>query len=186
MKITRIAGAVVAALAVTLAAAACGGGTSSTSKTATPAAPATKAAAAITVEGAWARKSTGAAMTTPAGGMTTPAGGMMTPAAAGDRGAAFMVIKNSGAATDALIGASSDVATATEVHETVMQGDQAIMRPVARIDVPAGGQVELKPGGYHIMFIGLKQPLQTGTRVTVDLRFEKAGVVTVEAEVREQ
>jgi copper(I)-binding protein len=89
---------------------------------------------------------------------------MMTPGSGGsvDRGAAYMVIKNSGSSADALIGASSDVADKAEIHETKMVDGNATMSPVARIEVPAGGSVELKPGSYHVMFIGLKQPLRSG------------------------
>jgi hypothetical protein len=157
-----------------------GGGKTAVANTPTaskPAATPTAARAAISVEGAWARKS-------PAG-----QGGMMAgqpTMMAGDRGAAYLVIKNSGSTDDALVGAESAVANATEVHESVMDGDTVSMRPVARIDVKAGGSVELKPGGYHIMFIGLKQPLAVGAKITLTLKFEKAGSVQVEAEVREQ
>ncbi len=146
----------------------------------------------ITVEGAWARNSPGMAggMMTPGAGMTP--GGMMTPGAgmtpggmtSGDRGAAYMVIKNSGDADDALIAATSTLADATEVHESRMEGDVATMVEVERVPVPAGGQAELKPGSFHIMFIGLKQPLEAGTTVTFELEFEKAGKIAVTAEVR--
>jgi hypothetical protein len=177
-------GPVALAVAAVFAGAACGGdnGGGKTAVADTPtasksAATPTAAKATISIEGAWARKS-------PAG-QATPMAGQPTMMA-GDRGAAYMVIKNSGSADDALIGAESTVANATEVHESVMNGDVVTMRPVARIDVKAGGSVELKPGGYHIMFIGLKQPLQAGTKVTVTLKFEKAGSVQVEAEVRDQ
>ena len=177
--------AVAAAILVgaTLAGAACGdddnggGGTAvSTTATASKTVSTPAATASIEVEGAWARKSAAP------GGMTAGQPTMM----AGERGAAYMVIKNVGSGDDALIGAASTVANATEVHESVMSGDVVTMRPVARINVKAGGSIELKPGGYHIMFIGLKQPLQVGEKVVVTLKFEKAGLVQVEAEVRDQ
>ena len=95
-----------------------------------------------------------------------------------------MIITNAGKVDDALIAASSSVSTATEVHESVMNGDQVTMREVDKIAVPAGKAVELKPGGYHVMFIGLKKPLTVGETVEVELTFEKAGKVTVTAEVR--
>lgn len=100
--------------------------------------------------------------------------------------AAYMVIKNNAGQADALIGAATDVAAAAELHEMVMEGDVMKMRPVAgqRIEIPARGQVELKPGGLHVMLIGLKQKLDPGATVDLTLRFEKAGEVRVKAEVR--
>lgn len=129
----------------------------------------------IVIEGAWARNSPGGMM----GGDATPSG------MAGDRGAAYMTITNNGDGDDALIGASSDVADATEVHESVMDGDQATMKQVDRVEIAAGASVELKPGGYHVMFIGLKEPLMTGDTISVELEFENAGKITVEVAVRE-
>jgi copper(I)-binding protein len=186
------AGAIALAIVVAIGAAACGNGDSkSTSTTKSPSAAQSPSTSmreeAITVESAWARNSPAGGMMTPAAGMTTPAsGGMMTPAAAGARGAAYMVIKNGGTTADALIGATSDIAATVEVHETKMDGDNVTMMPIARIEVPAGGSVELTPGGYHVMFIGLKQPLKVGEKVILNLQFEKAGTIPVQAEVREQ
>ena len=59
------------------------------------------------------------------------------------------------------------------------------MRPIARLEIPAGGTVELMPGGYHIMLIDLNQELKVGDKIEVTLKFEKAGDVKVTAEVRE-
>lgn len=142
----------------------------------------------ISVTEVWARNSPAGMMAggaaTPGMG-TTPAAGMGTgTTVTGDRGAAYMIITNAGTVDDALIAASSSVSTATEVHESVMNGDQVTMREVDKIAVPAGKAVELKPGGYHVMFIGLKKPLTVGETVEVELTFEKAGKVTVTAEVR--
>jgi copper(I)-binding protein len=109
----------------------------------------------------------------------------MGTAVPGERGAAYMIIRNGGDADDALIGASSDVATATEVHESKMDGDTVTMRQVDRIGVTAQGSVELKPGGYHVMFIGLTRELKSGDVVSVTLHFEKAGDVAVQATVRD-
>lgn len=110
-------------------------------------------------------------------------------------GAAYMKIENTGSAADALIGASSPAATTVEVHETVAMGSPAPgasgdggmmgMQPIARLDIPAGGSVELKPGSYHIMLIGLKQDLKVGDSVEITLKFEKVGEIKVTASVRE-
>lgn len=98
--------------------------------------------------------------------------------------AAYMLIRNNGSAADRLVRAESDVAAAVELHETKMEGGMMKMAPVDGIAVPAGGQVELKPGGLHIMLIGLKRELKAGESVPFKLHFEKAGVVEVTAQVR--
>jgi periplasmic copper chaperone A len=64
-----------------------------------------------------------------------------------------------------------------------MQGDVMQMRQVDGIALPAGQKVELKPGGLHVMFIGLKQPLALGGKVPVTLKFEQAGEVKVDFEI---
>ena len=76
-------------------------------------------------------------------------------------GGAFMVLVNKGGA-DRLLGISADVARSTELHEMKMENDVMRMRQVDGIDVGAGQTVELKPGGYHVMFVGLKAPLKAG------------------------
>ena len=58
------------------------------------------------------------------------------------------------------------------------------MRPVDRVEIPAGGTLELKPGSYHIMLIGLNQDLKVGDSIEITLKLEKAGDVKVTAEVR--
>ena len=70
-----------------------------------------------------------------------------------------------------------------ELHSMNMKGDVMEMRQVDAIELPAGKTVELKPGGLHLMFMGLKQPLAVGSKVPVTLRFEKAGDVNVEFDV---
>ncbi len=82
-----------------------------------------------------------------------------------------------GAAGDRLLSASASVSDRVELHTMRMDGDVMRMREVDAIDVPAGQTVELKPGGLHLMFMGLKAPLQAGTRIPVTLRFERAGEV---------
>jgi copper(I)-binding protein len=67
---------------------------------------------------------------------------------------------------------------------TMSGGGMMQMRQVDAIDVPAGGSVELKPGGYHIMLLELAEPLTEGTMVPLTLRFEGFDPVVVEAEVR--
>lgn len=87
-----------------------------------------------------------------------------------------------------LIGARSDVAQNTEVHEMAMQGQMMRMREVAAVPLPRGQAVALAPGGYHVMLIGLKRPLSAGEQVALTLVFEDAGgkrsEQTVQAPVR--
>ena len=74
-----------------------------------------------------------------------------------------------------LVSASSPVAGVVEVHEMVMDGNVMKMRAVAGLELPAGKAVELKPGGYHLMLMDLKQELKTGDAVPVTLVIEGAG-----------
>ena len=86
-------------------------------------------------------------------------------------------------AGDRLIGGSTPLAERFELHTMAMKGDVMEMRQLDAVDLPAGKTVEFKPGGLHVMFIGLKQPLAIGSKVPVTLKFEKAGEVKVEFDV---
>ena len=94
----------------------------------------------------------------------------------------FLKIENKGVA-DQLISASSPVAGEVQLHEMAMDGNVMKMRQVKDIAVPAGGAVELKPGGLHLMFMNIKAPLTAGEIVPVKLRFAKAGEVEVKMPV---
>ncbi|QWE17141.1 copper chaperone PCu(A)C [Polynucleobacter sp. AP-Nino-20-G2] len=94
----------------------------------------------------------------------------------------FMKIENKGAA-DQLLYASSPVAGEVQLHEMSMEGQVMKMRQVKDIAVPAGGSVELKPGGFHLMFMNIKAPLTAGETVPVKLKFAKAGEVEVKVPV---
>lgn len=85
--------------------------------------------------------------------------------------AAYMLLRNSGAKTVTLVQAASPAARAVELHTVVDEGGVKKMRPVAKIDVPAGGETRLQPGGLHIMLIGLKRPLAEGSNVALTLTF---------------
>lgn len=103
-----------------------------------------------------------------------------------DMGAAYMNITS--AEDDELVGAKADMSIAmmTEVHEMVMGDDGAMkMQEVESIALTAGTPLELKPGGYHVMLMGLTKPLATGSTISVTLTFAKAGDVVVEVPVRE-
>jgi len=96
----------------------------------------------------------------------------------------FLRIENSGSVVDQLISASSPVAAEVQIHEMAMDGNVMRMRQVKDISVPAGGSVELKPGGYHLMLMNIKTPLAVGEVVPVKLKFAKAGEVEVKLPVK--
>jgi copper(I)-binding protein len=94
----------------------------------------------------------------------------------------YMKISNKGAA-DQLLSASSPAASDVQLHEMAMDGNVMKMREVKSIAVPANGVVELKHGGYHLMFLNLKGPFAAGQAVPVKLKFAKAGDVEVKLPV---
>ena len=95
-------------------------------------------------------------------------------------GGGFLTIENTGTEADRLVSAASTVAGATQIHEMAMEGDVMKMRQlVDGLEIPAGETVVLAPGGFHIMFMGLKQAFVEGETVAVTLTFEKAGSVEV-------
>ncbi len=102
----------------------------------------------------------------------------------GATGGGFLSISNRGAAADRLVSASSPAARAMELHTMVRDGDVMRMRAVEAIEVPAGQTVALRPGGLHLMLVGLSRPLREGETVSVVLRFERAGEVRVDLSVQ--
>jgi copper(I)-binding protein len=102
----------------------------------------------------------------------------------GGTGAVYVTLSNTASQPDALIAASSEAARTAELHETTQAGGVMKMRPAKSIPVPAGGKVELKPGGYHIMLLDLKHDLKAGEKIPVTLKFEQGGEVRIEAAVR--
>jgi periplasmic copper chaperone A len=102
-------------------------------------------------------------------------------------GAVYMVIENQGNQADRLVGATSAAAKTVEIHETSMNNNVMSMHPLQNgLEIPAGGKVELKSGGYHVMLVDLAKPLETGSKITLTLKFEKSGEIKVDAEVRAQ
>jgi copper(I)-binding protein len=100
-------------------------------------------------------------------------------------GGAFLTITNHADQPDRLVSATSPVSTTAQLHTMSMDGGVMRMRELPEgIPVPAKAAVELKPGGLHIMFIGLKAPLKPGQIVKLTLRFEKAGMLRVTLPVR--
>lgn len=99
-------------------------------------------------------------------------------------GAAYLTVTNTGKQPDRLVAASTPAAKTTELHTHIHDNGVMRMRPVEAIEVPAGGTVALKPGGLHVMMMGLNAPLAQGSTVEVTLTFEKAGKVTVPVAVQ--
>jgi len=97
----------------------------------------------------------------------------------------YLRITNTGPAPDRLTGGSFPLASKVEVHEMKLEGDVMRMKPVeGGLEIKPGATVELKPGGYHLMFMDLREPLKEGQTVKGTLTFEKAGAVAVEYTVR--
>ena len=103
----------------------------------------------------------------------------------GMNSAVYFVIQNHNAQADELIGAASDAADAVEIHESTMEGDVMMMNRVEAIALEPSTKVELKPGGYHVMLIGLKQDLNAGDEIEVTLQFRNAPDLTIKATVRD-
>jgi copper(I)-binding protein len=97
-------------------------------------------------------------------------------------GAVYVNIENKGKTADQLISVSSPASNSAEIHTMSMQGNVMKMREVPNIEIKPAEKVTMTPGhGYHIMLIGLKQPLKVGDKLPVTLRFKNAG--SVEAQV---
>jgi copper(I)-binding protein len=164
MQARRIGGLIliVSLLAVTLSA--CGG----------------SSGPSIEVEDAWAR---------PAVSMRdrdrTSEGGAGQGMGQAGTGGVFMRLRNRGDEADRLVGGETDVAQVVEIHETVMDGEMMKMQMLADgLEVPAKGEVLLKPGGYHVMLIGMQRDLEVDHTFTLRLQFEKSGTITVKPRVR--
>ncbi len=122
----------------------------------------------------------------PAGGITITDPYSRAAPQEGGNGGAFMTITNNSSAADRLISAESPAAGTVEIHETIDDNGVMRMRPVPDgFEIPAGGKLEFKPGGKHIMLIGLVAPLEPGKDIEITLTFEKAGAITVTVPVRE-
>lgn len=96
-------------------------------------------------------------------------------------GGGYMKITNTGSAPDRLVSGSTDISSRFEIHEMSMDGGVMKMRAMPKgIELKPGQTIEFKPGGYHVMFVGLKNDLEKGQHVKATLQFEKAGKVEVD------
>lgn len=123
------------------------------------------------------------------GGMVVEdAWGRSSPSSA-DAAAFYVTVKNDTGVPDRLAAASSDRCTKTEVHESSMDANGVMkMRPAdpAALNVPAGGELQMAPGGLHVMCMGLTAPLGVGETVRLELVFEGAGAVTVDVRIEDR
>jgi copper(I)-binding protein len=96
-------------------------------------------------------------------------------------GGGYMAITNTGSAPDRLVGGTTDISNRFELHEMSLDNGVMKMREVGQgVEIKPGEKVEFKPGGYHVMFMGLKQQLVQGQHFRATLQFEKAGKVDVD------
>lgn len=104
----------------------------------------------------------------------------------GGNSAIYMTLTNTSATADRLVSVSGDVAKAIEIHETKMDNGMMQMNPVeGGLEVPANASVELKPGSYHVMLMGLTKVLKAGDTVQVKLTFQSGNSVDLTVPVLE-
>lgn len=95
--------------------------------------------------------------------------------------AGYLTVKNNGSSPDRLLQVSADIAATGEIHEmSVKDGVMTMRQLTGGLEIPAGGEVKLEPGSYHLMFKELKAPAVEGVKFPGTLTFERAGTVTVE------
>lgn len=111
----------------------------------------------IAIEKSWARASVGVSRPT----------------------AAYLTIRNEGSKPDVLVSVTTSVSGVAEVHQMTMTDGIARMGPAGAVEIPAGREVALKPGGLHVMLMKLKQPLNEGETFTLTLAFKGVGPVDV-------
>ena len=109
------------------------------------------------------------------------------PAASGDNGAVYFIISNATDTDDRLLTVSTDVASVAEVHMSMKDSNDVMsMQMQEAVPIPAQQEVIFKPGGLHVMLIGLSRDLKIGETISLTLNFEKAGSITLQAPVEEQ
>jgi copper(I)-binding protein len=97
---------------------------------------------------------------------------------------AYFTIINDGGEADSLIEVASSAARDVSLHQTRYNGDVAEMVMIEEIIIPAKKLVELRPGSYHVMLVGLERDLVTGETIDLTLRFRKSGDILVTAEIK--
>lgn len=97
--------------------------------------------------------------------------------------AAYLTVKN-GERKDTLLAIRTPVAEAAEMHEMSMVNGLMHMQRLSLVNLAPQEELTFAPGGYHIMLINMKRPLKVGDKVPLTLQFRRAGILTVQAEVR--
>ena len=100
-------------------------------------------------------------------------------------GAGYLEIRNNGSQPDRLLSASTSVAKRVEMHVTEHAAEVAKMRQLRAFEIPARERLALSPGGAHLMLVDIARPLKKGERISMTLRFERAGELEVQFEVQE-
>ena len=98
-------------------------------------------------------------------------------------GGVFMTIQNAGQLADRLIEVKGKAAKHISIHLTIMEDMMMKMKPIASLEIPAGGDLVFGPGGYHLMMKGLLKPLVKGETFPLTLVFEHAGEVEVSVKI---
>lgn len=98
--------------------------------------------------------------------------------------AAFMKLFNTSGEMRKIVGAKTDITEHVELHDHVQEGDVMKMRKVDAIDIPVGQVVELKPGGKHVMFFGLKEALKEGQHFKLSLIFDNGSKAELQVPVK--
>ncbi len=110
---------------------------------------------------------------------------MRTPNEATDTDAVYLVIRNTGAEEDQLLGATTDAAATVELHQSITTDGVVAMRPIKAIPIPAGGAVAIEAGAYHLMLLGRTRLTNPGDTIALNLTFARAGTVALHADVRD-
>jgi len=100
--------------------------------------------------------------------------------------AAYMSITNNSSKEAVLVSASSDIAGVTEIHQMSQMNGMMKMAMIPNLPIPAQGKVELSPGGFHIMLINLKKPVNKGDIVSITLHFQDGSLIVVNAQAKLQ
>ena len=108
------------------------------------------------------------------------------PAQAGDNGAVYFVINNPTDQPDTLLSVTTPLDAQAELHKSSMDANGVMMmEPQENVPVPANSTVEFKPGGLHVMLVGLTTDLKVGDTIKITLNFEKAGNLLIEVPIRD-
>jgi len=109
------------------------------------------------------------------------------PAGQGVNSAAYFTVYNGTTQADTLIGIASEDAANAEVHESYVT-DEGLsgMRPAGIMAIPSGDSLALKPGGFHVMLMGIKRELTAGDSIKLTLQFSRSGSKMISAGIRRQ